>query len=135
MAAPAVFGGIARAQRTSNVTTSVSGVTVARTKSGPIVNSGFERDARKTCAWAAPGVAAATTRARIQTRSEEHTSELQSPDHIVCRLLLEKKKNKTTDNTRTANNFPKKYNDGPTRADGRTTLQPPATSFSKHTDT
>src|SRR5258708_24667711 len=25
-------------------------------------------------------------------RSEEHTSELQSPDHIVCRLLLEKKK-------------------------------------------
>src|SRR5258708_32017734 len=26
-------------------------------------------------------------------RSEEHTSELQSPDHLVCRLLLEKKKN------------------------------------------
>src|SRR5258708_27111567 len=26
-----------------------------------------------------------------QRRSEEHTSELQSPDHIVCRLLLEKK--------------------------------------------
>src|SRR5207244_5376837 len=38
-------------------------------------------------------------------RSEEHTSELQSPDHLVCRLLLEKKK---------------KYND---RIDGR-----PATS-------
>src|SRR5207244_11609806 len=31
-------------------------------------------------------------------RSEEHTSELQSPDHLVCRLLLEKKKkqNNTT---------------------------------------
>src|SRR5260364_327486 len=28
------------------------------------------------------------------TRSEEHTSELQSPDHLVCRLLLEKKKKK-----------------------------------------
>src|SRR5258708_31869474 len=28
---------------------------------------------------------------RILTRSEEHTSELQSPDHLVCRLLLEKK--------------------------------------------
>src|SRR5258708_27858173 len=28
-----------------------------------------------------------------QFRSEEHTSELQSPDHLVCRLLLEKKKN------------------------------------------
>src|SRR5258708_22152223 len=27
-----------------------------------------------------------------QNRSEEHTSELQSPDHLVCRLLLEKKK-------------------------------------------
>src|SRR5258708_11631295 len=26
-------------------------------------------------------------------RSEEHTSELQSPDHLVCRLLLEKKNN------------------------------------------
>src|SRR5258708_30520129 len=33
-----------------------------------------------------------------QPRSEEHTSELQSPDHLVCRLLLEKKKNKTTTN-------------------------------------
>src|SRR5258708_25503140 len=29
-------------------------------------------------------------------RSEEHTSELQSPDHLVCRLLLEKKKKKIT---------------------------------------
>src|SRR5258708_23042861 len=29
-------------------------------------------------------------------RSEEHTSELQSPDHLVCRLLLEKKKNTRT---------------------------------------
>src|SRR5947208_11334055 len=28
-------------------------------------------------------------------RSEEHTSELQSPDHLVCRLLLEKKKKVT----------------------------------------
>src|SRR5207244_5024710 len=30
--------------------------------------------------------------AYVSTRSEEHTSELQSPDHLVCRLLLEKKK-------------------------------------------
>src|SRR5258708_10637797 len=30
--------------------------------------------------------------AREWDRSEEHTSELQSPDHLVCRLLLEKKK-------------------------------------------
>src|SRR5258708_29159318 len=31
-------------------------------------------------------------RAHLGLRSEEHTSELQSPDHLVCRLLLEKKK-------------------------------------------
>src|SRR5947208_4767827 len=30
------------------------------------------------------------------SRSEEHTSELQSPDHLVCRLLLEKKKRRYT---------------------------------------
>src|SRR2546422_2541937 len=30
-----------------------------------------------------------------KVRSEEHTSELQSRLHLVCRLLLEKKKNKT----------------------------------------
>src|SRR5207253_8920521 len=30
----------------------------------------------------------------VRTRSEEHTSELQSRGHLVCRLLLEKKKNK-----------------------------------------
>src|SRR5258708_27935144 len=34
--------------------------------------------------------------AQRQVRSEEHTSELQSPDHLVCRLLLEKKKKMNT---------------------------------------
>src|SRR5690625_6374641 len=33
----------------------------------------------------------------ISSRSEEHTSELQSRGHLVCRLLLEKKKEKTRD--------------------------------------
>src|SRR5207244_13119393 len=33
-------------------------------------------------------------RAARPPRSEEHTSKLQSPDHLVCRLLLEKKKKK-----------------------------------------
>src|SRR5258708_24087638 len=44
-----------------------------------------------------PDVAPAcrTVRTSDEIRSEEHTSELQSPDHLVCRLLLEKKK-KTT---------------------------------------
>src|SRR5258708_18739340 len=31
----------------------------------------------------------------ILWRSEEHTSELQSPDHLVCRLLLENKKSRS----------------------------------------
>src|SRR5215216_6898666 len=39
--------------------------------------------------WAPP-----TITAPCSPRSEEHTSELQSPDHLVCRLLLEKKKKK-----------------------------------------
>src|SRR2546422_3178483 len=33
---------------------------------------------------------------QLRTRSEEHTSELQSRLHLVCRLLLEKKKNITS---------------------------------------
>src|SRR5258708_22697776 len=37
------------------------------------------------------GVAAGVDRDVLRARSEEHTSELQSPDHLVCRLLLEKK--------------------------------------------
>src|SRR5258708_31405748 len=35
----------------------------------------------------------------VGPRSEEHTSELQSPDHLVCRLLLEKKKQRTPSST------------------------------------
>src|ERR1022692_4842573 len=36
-----------------------------------------------------------TTCSSTSSRSEEHTSELQSPCNLVCRLLLEKKKNKS----------------------------------------
>src|SRR2546430_7320593 len=35
-----------------------------------------------------------TTQTTTKTRSEEHTSELQSQSNLVCRLLLEKKKKK-----------------------------------------
>src|SRR5438876_8531724 len=38
-------------------------------------------------------------------RSEEHTSELQSPVHLVCRLLLEKKKKKKTYNNTTVQTY------------------------------
>src|SRR5580693_9832975 len=46
---------------------------------------------------------------RVNVRSEEHTSELQSQFHIVCRLLLEKKKtskNSNTKDNRTINDKP-----------------------------
>src|SRR5438552_18772257 len=55
---------------------------------------------RRCSRW--PPMARPTAReCRIRSgspRSEEHTSELQSPDHLVCRLLLEKKKKKQTKN-------------------------------------
>src|SRR6266700_7174751 len=45
------------------------------------------------CAWR-PGAAIRAPRP-ARRRSEEHTSELQSRENLVCRLLLEKKKNHT----------------------------------------
>src|SRR5258708_13750854 len=47
------------------------------------------------------GSAQRRRRGRTAIRSEEHTSELQSPDHLVCRLLLEKKKKKHASTTAT----------------------------------
>src|SRR3712207_8307530 len=47
-------------------------------------------------AFGAPEAAAGEGRNRAAARSEEHTSELQSRQYLVCRLLLEKKKIKTT---------------------------------------
>src|SRR5258708_28309023 len=49
---------------------------------------------RTSSHWAwRPSVSKRAASPSTTTRSEEHTSELQSPDHLVCRLLLEKKKN------------------------------------------
>src|SRR5436189_4253451 len=49
----------------------------------------------------APGTHPSLARADALFRSEEHTSELQSPMYLVCRLLLEKKKtNKTLQHKR-----------------------------------
>src|SRR2546426_1136505 len=53
------------------------------------------RPARPLAAWQPP--ARAYGGSRRDSRSEEHTSELQSPCNLVCRLLLEKKKKKTKD--------------------------------------
>src|SRR5690348_17466865 len=48
--------------------------------------------ARASCACDLPTRIGAQSRSDPTARSEEHTSELQSPVHLVCRLLLEKKK-------------------------------------------
>src|SRR5947208_11529316 len=58
--------------------------------------SGEIRDPRRTLPRAALAAGALIAAMYIVGRSEEHTSELQSPDHLVCRLLLEKKKNNPT---------------------------------------
>src|SRR5256885_4905168 len=50
------------------------------------------RPASTKCAPLPDQSAPRTIRLRVRTRSEEHTSELQSPCNLVCRLLLEKKK-------------------------------------------
>src|SRR3712207_7734622 len=55
------------------------------------------------CSWSTPSGACSSTGprpwSRAATRSEEHTSELQSRQYLVCRLLLEKKKNNQTRRT------------------------------------
>src|SRR5205814_3667615 len=57
--------------------------TLFRSRAGPPPASGGERRANSARSE------------RPHARSEEHTSELQSLRHLVCRLLLEKKKKKT----------------------------------------
>src|SRR2546426_5631777 len=42
--------------------------------------------------WCTPSLSSTQRKSRRGSRSEEHTSELQSPCNLVCRLLLEKKK-------------------------------------------
>src|SRR2546426_6265718 len=79
----------------------------AYTGDGIKINSGFldgltVADAkRKATDWlVAQGLGEAKVNYRLRDwRSEEHTSELQSPCNLVCRLLLEKKKKKTKTST------------------------------------
>src|SRR2546426_4763473 len=54
--------------------------------------SRWDAAAAKRCVWP-------TVQSVSRPRSEEHTSELQSPCNLVCRLLLEKKKNNTRRHT------------------------------------
>src|SRR3989449_1404516 len=94
-------------------------VTGVQTCALPISGLGFDRtappntltvntgtfDSEGTLSWSAPTFINPTTapstlndKEWIGVRSEEHTSELQSRLHLVCRLLLEKKKDKPTHN-------------------------------------
>src|SRR5690348_18208342 len=58
------------------------------TSSGPALCPG-RSETKTTSAWPLRS-SGRPTAAASATRSEEHTSELQSPVHLVCRLLLEK---------------------------------------------
>src|SRR3712207_7950848 len=61
---------------------------------GPFADGFVLADAPVFDEWLA-GERAAWERRYLQARSEEHTSELQSRQYLVCRLLLEKKKKST----------------------------------------
>src|SRR5690348_18341046 len=63
-----------------------AGCSTRRSRMAPSRSRGVKTSRRAHCLRAGPSA----------TRSEEHTSELQSPVHLVCRLLLEKKKPKQT---------------------------------------
>src|SRR5438876_2053027 len=47
-------------------------------------------DSMMSARWVCPALDDNCRRCDLEERSEEHTSELQSPVHLVCRLLLEK---------------------------------------------
>src|SRR2546429_6497569 len=72
-------------------TLSRSAITLAPATFGTVLDSPVIMDS-STSADPSATVPSAGTRAPGRTRSEEHTSELQSRLHLVCRLLLEKNK-------------------------------------------
>src|SRR5438552_1728551 len=76
----------------------ISKVFRAEATNGPKVV--FSNEMATELVAAIPGAVAFVDAAKVPQRSEEHTSELQSPDHLVCRLLLEKKKKKKNTKTK-----------------------------------
>src|SRR5215213_4150249 len=72
--------------------TRISGAKIAvRLKTRPIEGFGISRPPRLTAGRTELFPSALAAGAGLSTRSEEHTSELQSLTNLVCRLLLEKK--------------------------------------------
>src|SRR5439155_25693477 len=88
MLAADLVGGITRLQRTSTRVGESSGVTVARTNSGPIVKPGFGRVARKTWACAALGTVASRSAARPQALDRDRR-ELAREVLLERQLLLD----------------------------------------------
>src|SRR2546429_2596487 len=81
-------------------TTLFRSVAICRNQDGPDGHVGISVRALRRLRWHPEGMADACLRACDKTwRSEEHTSELQSRLHLVCRLLLEKKKMSNIDYT------------------------------------
>src|SRR5690348_18208092 len=69
------------------------------TRARRVVHRGrTRRDGAAPARRASVSPSAPAARGARRKRSEEHTSELQSPVHLVCRLLLEKKKKKQKNN-------------------------------------
>src|SRR5947208_8875070 len=84
-----------------------SRVGVDRGAAGQRSRQDGERDAPTPHFFGGSLPSAALLKRNWLIRSEEHTSELQSPDHLVCRLLLEKKKkNKQTTHTNNTRKIP-----------------------------
>src|SRR5699024_10468123 len=72
------------------------GIGIAYDKLERIFDRFYRVDKARTRKFGGTGLGLAITQELIELRSEEHTSELQSRFDFVCRLLLEKKKNKLT---------------------------------------
>src|SRR3712207_8075539 len=80
--------------RSRNTALAASRTSAAGSRSGPVISAGC----RGGCGWCAEPKCGPWL-GGLNGRSEEHTSELQSRQYLVCRLLLEKKKNKSLELT------------------------------------
>src|SRR5258708_806910 len=89
---PATLGGTERAARASQTVPFVTSIARLSFQYRTASCSSLVA-VRANCIWPPVAFGASAT-VGSPARSEEHTSELQSPDHLVCRLLLEKKKKK-----------------------------------------
>src|SRR2546429_7010978 len=72
--------------KSSSTTTTGFEPSSSRTEKSRPLSNGIPRVAKR------PGLTMSISASTVRPRSEEHTSELQSRLHLVCRLLLEKKK-------------------------------------------